>query len=201
MFIQAPNPPDKAGFPAGKPNSHGWDLVNQPPRGGQRQRAPKPWLQVGTPKPWLQVGAPKPLPNSRWEPPNPGSRWELPNPSQTPGENSQTPPKLQVGLFWDWSCSVPLLCAPRSAPASLCRDQGQPGGWVCGLDTEASAGIGLPKGDSLSPDLQLCSILLASLLFQIQQFPNALVFGEVGTALSLWLPRCPSAGDTPQSRT
>lgn len=96
---------------------------------------------------------------------------------------------------------MPLLCAPHSAPASLCRDQGQPRGWVCDLDTKASAGIGLPKEDSLSPDLQLCSILLASLLFQIQQFPNARVFGEVGTTPSLWLPGCPSAGEAPQSRT
>lgn len=62
------------------------------------------------------------------------------------------------------------------------------GGWICDLDTKATAGTGLPKEDSLFPDLQLCSVLLSSVLFQIQPFPNARVFGEVGTTLSLWLP-------------
>lgn len=130
--------------------------MNQPPRDGERQRALKSWLQVGTPKP---------LPNSRW------------------------------GCFGAGAVQCLCFVLPTQPQLHLAEPQDSLGGWVCDLDTKASAGIGLPKEDSLSPDLQLCSVLLASLLFQIQQFPNARTFGDVGTAPSLWL--CPSAGEAP----
>lgn len=88
-------------------------------------------------------------------------------------------------LFSAFALCSPLLSQPQ---LHFAETKGSLGGWVCDLDTTANAGIGLPKEDSLSPDIQLCSILLASLLLQIQQFPNAQVFGEVGTTPSLWLP-------------
>uniref|UniRef100_A0A8C3E014 Uncharacterized protein n=1 Tax=Corvus moneduloides TaxID=1196302 RepID=A0A8C3E014_CORMO len=127
-------------FPGGKPSSHDWDSVNQPPRGGGRQRAPKPWLQVGSSKPWLQVGAPKPwlqVGSSKpwlqvgapkpWLQVGSSKPWlqvGAPKPwlqvgSSKPWLQVGAPkPWLQVGLFWDWSCSVPLLCAPHSSLSS-----------------------------------------------------------------------------------
>lgn len=85
IFIHAPSPPNEAGFLGGKPNSHGWDSVKQPPRAGYRQRAPKPWLQVG--------------------------------------------------LSWDRSCSVPLLCAPHSSPSLSFTLQRPRAAWEGGFVT------------------------------------------------------------------
>lgn len=93
-------------------------------------------------------------------------------------------------VFWDYSCSVPLLWAPRSSVGLNftlhSRDQSTACGkvnfwpvWV------ATTGIHLPKKVFLSSGLQLC-LLLSCLLFQTQcssklSSPNARAFGEEGT--------------------
>lgn len=102
--------------------------MNQPLRGGERQRAPKPWLQVGTPKP---------LPNSRWELPNSGSRWELPNsrwdcfetgavqclcfvlPTQPQPHFAETKDSLEGGFVTWTPRPVQVLAFPKKIPSLL----------------------------------------------------------------------------------